>query len=656
MHRRIQIRYEIELLSDAIFGSGESIPGSVDLAVYKDQEGKPYFKATSMKGLLREAAVLLLSWKAADLSAVGEIFGEEGWNGSAGWRRLHLTDAKLINQTNGEYFGQRAFTGLENQVVKTGTLRSVECIKRGIHFEGECECAEADTELIRQAFANVKWIGGKRSRGFGSVKIHTSVSEPKKKEKQYRKSAPYLRYILQTQTPVIITDYARSGENAYETCGYITGSAVRGCLVGRIAETEPEWFEEHKKELLEQTIFFNALPKRGEMAVIPSIKGFYERKDGGEFQSVLKDGQLHGVVKRAGVGQYCCLNNGKICYWSAKTDGRTRIRRPEKASEDTLMFQNSCLTAGQRFEGYIEFPNSEIEKKISEYLGDTIWIGADRYEGFGKCSIEEQESVWQPEYWNAYGYDEKDRCSETLYLLAVSPLTMRDKFGENCGLELKELAERLQVSSLQVTLCSTAVSEYGGYNRIWRAELPLERMYDAGSIFKLECAEAPTAEALRKVQKEGLGIRKNEGYGQVLFLREEVFLGILGKKEADVEDEIRNMKAAEQRRNRCRWLLTHLDSGWAGNLSASQIGAIQSCCETGQIAGNAEKLTEYLKKNLEQRGIENRKRYMPASEFITNFLKEDQSIILGDADGGNVVKKLKLLCDLMDLGRKERER
>lgn len=656
MHKRVQIRYEIKLLSDAIFGSGESVPGSVDLAVYKDQDGLPYFKATSMKGLLREAAELLLAWENGDQTAVAEIFGEEGWNGVAGWRRLHLTDAKLEHTDEEDYFDERAFTSLENQVAKAGTLRSVECVKRGLCFAGECECAAEDTDLLKRAFRNVKWIGSKRSRGFGQVRIRAEVKEQMQQMVCHEKAAPYLRYELETQTPVIMTDYARSGENAYETCGYITGSAMRGCIIGKIAEAEPEWFEAHKKELLEHTTFFNALPKQGNLAILPSVKGFYERKDGGDFQTVLKNGQLHGVVKRAGLGQFCSLSEGKIRYWSAKTDGRTRIRRPESRKEDTVMFQNGCLKAGQTFEGYIGFSDEEICEKVMKYLGEEIWIGADRYEGFGKCKVKEQKGVTQPDYRKTYGYTEKDKCPTTQYLLAVSPLAMQDAYGENCGLDLKELAQSLQVSSVQMVLCSTSVSEYGGYNRTWRSELPLERMYDAGSIFRLECAEAPTVKALQKIQEEGLGMRRSEGYGQVLFLREELFCSIKAKEEITTEKEDRHSSEAEVRRSRCRWLLEMLGSGWQGGLSNSQVGELQSRCEAGMRKKenwDAE-VRNHLKSNLRDRGIEQKRKYEKAGAFVTEFLDTDQSAILGAAKGRDVKEKLKLLCDLMDLERKEK--
>ena len=47
---------EIELLSEAIFGSGQSVPGLVDTDIVHDEYGFPYMKAKTFKGNLRKSA------------------------------------------------------------------------------------------------------------------------------------------------------------------------------------------------------------------------------------------------------------------------------------------------------------------------------------------------------------------------------------------------------------------------------------------------------------------------------------------------------------------------------------------------------------------------------------------------------------------------
>lgn len=42
---------EMTLLSDAIFGNGLSIPGGEDIATQMDDQGFPYLKGNTLKGI-----------------------------------------------------------------------------------------------------------------------------------------------------------------------------------------------------------------------------------------------------------------------------------------------------------------------------------------------------------------------------------------------------------------------------------------------------------------------------------------------------------------------------------------------------------------------------------------------------------------------------
>ena len=57
------MKIKMTLLSDTIFGNGISIPGGEDISVLTDEDGFPYYKATSLKGIFREELENLLSWQ-----------------------------------------------------------------------------------------------------------------------------------------------------------------------------------------------------------------------------------------------------------------------------------------------------------------------------------------------------------------------------------------------------------------------------------------------------------------------------------------------------------------------------------------------------------------------------------------------------------------
>ena len=116
-------------------------------------------------------------------------------------------------------------------------------------------------------------------------------------------------------------------------------------------------------------------------------------------------------------------------------------------------------------------------------FGQTVWLGADRYEGFGECAVSCLEQADSPEWMEKYGYHSGEKLGTDLYLLAVSPLTMLDEWGNPCGLDLKWLANQLGIENVEICFCATATAEFAGYNRTWKCSTPAVVMYDRGSIF-----------------------------------------------------------------------------------------------------------------------------------------------------------------------------
>ena len=120
MRKRVTLLLTMELLSDAIIGSGYSVPGGEDIAVCQDTEGFPYLKGTTLKGLLLESAQNLCDWEGGNPDSIEEIFGTSGWEGKTDGRRLRLTELRLDPRlsTVEECYSTRTFTSLENGIVK----------------------------------------------------------------------------------------------------------------------------------------------------------------------------------------------------------------------------------------------------------------------------------------------------------------------------------------------------------------------------------------------------------------------------------------------------------------------------------------------------------------------------------------------------------
>lgn len=442
MNGQSVLKVTMTLLSDASFGSGYSIPGGEDIAVCQNAQGYPYVKGTTIKGLLRESLQNLITWMDGDPGIMGILFGKEDWTGTEDSRRLHFTALTLVNPPADpeSCYGERTFTALEDGVVKPGTLRIAACVHKGFQFAGEIACSDQDVELLQDALAGIKWAGTMRSRGLGRVNIHSEV----RKEQPAAFSPPTggcIHYRLRTESAVQITDLSRSRDNSYETQGFIPGSAIRGAIIGILASNDPEWFAANKTALLSDTTRFgDAVPNPQQLSVLPAIKGFYEDKEETLFENVVVDGQFSPGLKRAKTGSFCALEKDKLLFWSAEIEGSTRIRR-KSADEDSRMFQTRFISAGQNFDGYIMLDNCAVGDKIAEVFPQTIWLGADRYAGLGKCTITVLESIDAPGWTDNYGYREQAEIGTKLYLLALSPMTMLSDNGTPCGVDEVALAK-----------------------------------------------------------------------------------------------------------------------------------------------------------------------------------------------------------------------
>ncbi|MEG2679233.1 MAG: hypothetical protein RR949_04770, partial [Oscillospiraceae bacterium] len=464
-----------------------------------------------------------------------------------------------------------------------------------------------------------------------------------------------IHYRLRSVTPVLMTDLSRSRGNAYETRGYLAGGAIRGMVIGTLAQENPTWFAAHKLALLsEQTRFLDAVPNPTQLPALPAIKGYYEDKAETRFESVVIDGAFTPGLKRAKLGTFCALDGDIIRHWRAKSGGVTRIQRNVKSETgDTRPFQTRYLDAGQEFEGYILLEDATLAPELSKAFSPTVWLGADRYEGFGKCSVTTLEATAAPKWAECYGCREQKEIGETVYLLALSQLTMLDDCGNPCGLDEEKLAELLGVRTAKIEFCSTSMSEYGGYNRAWECRAPSMRMYDRGSIFRIVCDRAPELAKLQAVERRGLGIRKAEGCGQILFFSAARFERLRKQPAEEENGTAATSRAAEIRQKKYQWVEDYEQVLRSGKLSKSQLGSIQSLCEKA-IAnrGDTQELLGFLEKNKNERGAAHGSRFEQIAGFVNQVVSSPLSQTLDVDCDDSVTARLELLCLLFNYSRK----
>ena len=337
--------------------------------------------------------------------------------------------------------------------------------------------------------------------------------------------AEYIRYKITNTEPLRIADDNTSQSGQTTTLRYIPGTTVRGFVINQLAGQED--FEKIKKELFSERVkYLNAYPRREEKELIPAPKGFYEGKvphevDGKiEIENVVVNGNFPEGFKRASLGRYCYLEKDCIYGYPVHTQTDMKIRIYEEADGKRTVFHNEYMESGNCFTGYISVEDRALGERIRKLFDGKILLGNARSSGYGKCQVMACDWIESLPYEK---YLPKKAQEGECYLMLLSNTVMRNDRGELCGFSeemVKKLEEKLGVRHLKIAFCSTSTVRICGYNRTWGTKLPSMMAYEQGSVFHLKYDGSVTVEKIRELTDEGLGIRKNEGFGRILFLDE----------------------------------------------------------------------------------------------------------------------------------------
>lgn len=474
----------------------------------------------------------------------------------------------------------------------------------------------------------------------------------------------YIRYILENTERIRITDDSISQNEQTDTLSYIPGSTIRGIIINKLAQKEG--FSDIKTALFSDKVrYLNAYPAvwngRKYQELIPSVKGFYESKEAKdgkkEIQNVVTTGEVTAGYKRAGTGRYCQINGDTMLYMSPALGSDLRISIGRE-NEEKNMFRGGYIAPGHRFCGYILIEDEVLKRVICDVLErETLYVGNSRSAGYGACrlvSLEEVKTIPYQEY-----LPDGDR-KESVYLYLASNTVMKDENGEYCGLNLSYLAEQIGVTDVQIERCSTSTVQVRGFNRIWDAKIPSIAMYEMGSVFKLSFKGVLKKEAMEAVCRRGIGVRRNEGFGNILILdgyekicwkqRLEMpaVLETAAKKLTDEDKKVLKI-AAKGYYMEClndaktRYLM---ETDFPGKkLPSSQLGTIRSYAVKlmYQPLEAKKQLQLYLEHAVEKdessRRHNNRAKRKPVSDYINQLLEKEPDVLLREYLKPTVLEK-----------------
>ncbi len=186
------LKIRMQLISDVVFGNGESVPGGEDISVLRDKYGFPYYKGGTFKGIFREEMGNYLTWTKKDEGEIkreiNRLLGSSGDDNIQNKDKLIFSDFTLSDYVKQQMISEigheqsniilealshvRTFTAVSpDGIVKKGSLRQCRCVNKGLNFYSEIKCSPKDERLVKDVLSMIKWIGTMRSRGFGKVKL-----------------------------------------------------------------------------------------------------------------------------------------------------------------------------------------------------------------------------------------------------------------------------------------------------------------------------------------------------------------------------------------------------------------------------------------------------------------------------------------------------
>ena len=424
----------------------------------------------------------------------------------------------------------------------------------------------------------------------------------------------YLRYVLHNIEPIRIADDSTSQNGQTVSLRYIPGTTIRGLVINKLAKKEN--FETIKKALLSNEVqFLNAYltvkDGKTEKELMPSPKGFYEDKNEKELQNVVCKGTFTDGFKRAKLGRYCYIENNCIHYYNVDTGSDMKIKINVGKDEKQNVFRNEYMAANHVFTGYIVVNDSSLKEVIKDVLKETVIIGNSRSAGLGKCKVIDCEYVERIPFEE---YLPKEDQENFCYMMLLSNMTMRNSAGELCGLDLKKLKEKMDVAELEMEYCSTSTVNVKGYNRTWGIKIPSVVMYEQGSVFRLTFKGVFEREKMLELCNNGIGIRRNEGFGRILFF--ENYEGVASKKKEEYHkvifeeaekslEDIQTLKVIAK--GYYRNLLQQASHSYIlehpiqkGKLSNSQLGVVESIVRSNKYQPKEAK--ESLKRYFENAG------------------------------------------------------
>ncbi|MCY0886375.1 MAG: RAMP superfamily CRISPR-associated protein [Firmicutes bacterium] len=570
-------RVRIRFLSDWAVGAGFGRAGDLDSLVARDEDGLPFVPAKSLVGVWRSACEFVAQALDADrlMKWVRAIFGGPLQNEPVQPGRLWVRPARLPESVRCRALAKpalrEALTSVKpgvalnpNGVAEGRQLRLMEVARAGAELEAEAgwtvpwrkEEAQVATALLVLGLTQVDHLGADRRRGLGRCQVTiVEASAPEAYQHWLQRTwaalpdpepepavtsnghghrrssglAPLwsLPVSVRLQQPVIAA--ARSVGNVVESLDFLPGTVLLPRLAGMLSEAG---------------IDAAVAAGRGDVQVlplVPEVNGVRGRPLPAVWEAPKGEGvngawrnRLHGAVAD---GQFKPIRGHWVGTWEATSHPPTMRVQPAfythnhlqdnrgipRPAEGGGVYSYETLPAGLRLAGEIRL-RADLLRILEEWDGDwwqrlngSVRLGRSRKDAYGGAEL----IVSAPEPWQPAA---REPVRDHLTVWVWSPVLLRDERLRPAA-TIKTLRRVLTaLTGLQLGDPRGDVAVVPFRLESWQSRWGLARPslvgLGPGTVVRFPVTGAVPADlkaVLDRIEAEGLGERRGEGFGQVRF-------------------------------------------------------------------------------------------------------------------------------------------
>jgi CRISPR-associated protein Csx10 len=366
-------------------------------------------------------------------------------------------------------------------------------------------------------------------------------------------SLRYLPFTLILRSPAVLT--ALGGDpNSARTLPYIRGSALRGALARALGDpgSDGERWSQFRTLVLDGTVrFLNAYPRAAGRRALPAPVSWRMDKTAPPDPT----GELTVVDLAAFTGEptderfdwpteqlsevadpFATLGAAQPLRVRPTLGSRVHHQRDRKRGRawkeeqdgrevpHGALFAFEFIEPGQEFEGLVQLRGGDegtcktLAETVKKAFGNQILFGRSRRGGYGGHATIQWGELRDREVTGQGVIDrDLDRGAEFAALLAA-PYVGRDPVtGQLDPSRLVSELEEALGGGAEIVARRWTFERVGGFNRKWRLETPQALGCAAGSMLVFRARDRIPVAQLREVEDAGLGERRVEGFGRVVF-------------------------------------------------------------------------------------------------------------------------------------------